>query len=460
MARDEAKGSGGEEPRGELERVLGFRTLLFIAMGQIIGAGVVALTGVAIGMTGPSVVLAYPMAALFSIVVSLPAVIAGGVLPSVGAFYVWTARLVGPWVGSGVLMLILLASISLGLYGTSIGLYLNPIFPFLSVNGWGSVVLLALFGANLFGLRMAAGVQSFLVLVLLSALAIYAGIAIPKVDAANLDPMLPHGVGGFLAAVFLLKFATSGAHLVVGLGGEVENAERTLPRVILVATLIVAIFYAAIALAAVGVVPWESMVNQPLTVAGEAFLPGWALTYFLVGGAGVAIGTTLNAQFIQLPRNFMVAAWDGLLPASIGRLNRHGAPWVILSVMAGIGLVPLIAGLDISAIARATSIAATLPALFVYWAVTRIPKAYPERYARSLLRPGPFGMGALFVFCETMAILGVILLGRDLPAAVAIGLAGGFVLSFGWYPIRKRALARQGIDLDAKMRDPAIMLGP
>ena len=44
-------------------------------MGQIIGAGVVALTGVAIGMIGPSVVLAYPMAALFSIVVSLPAAV-------------------------------------------------------------------------------------------------------------------------------------------------------------------------------------------------------------------------------------------------------------------------------------------------------------------------------------------------------------------------------------------------
>ena len=56
-------------------------------------------------------------------------------------------------------MLILLASISLGLYGTSIGLYLNPIFPFLSVNGWGIVVLLALFGANLIGRRIAAGAQ-------------------------------------------------------------------------------------------------------------------------------------------------------------------------------------------------------------------------------------------------------------------------------------------------------------
>lgn len=457
--RDGGAGRSGERSDPALARVLGFRDLLFIAMGQIIGAGVVALTGVAIGMTGPAVVLAYPAAALFSIVVALPIVIAGGALPTVGGYYVWTSRLGGAWMGSGVLMLILLASISLGLYGTSFGLYLNPILPVLSVNGWGVVVLVVLFGANLLGLRMAAGVQSALVLVLLSALAIYAGFAMPRVDPARLDPMLPFGLGGFLSAVFLLKFATGGAHLVVGLGGEVENAERTLPRVMILATLIVAVFYAGIALAAVGVVPWREMVDQPLTVAGRAFLPGWALTYFLVGGAGIAIVTTLNAQFIQLPRNFLVAAWDGLLPASLGRLNRFGAPWVILTIMAVIGLVPLVAGLDISAIARATTIAATLPALFVYWAVLRIPKAHPERFARSLLRPGPFGMGALFVFSEVSAILGVILLGRDLPVGVALGLAGGAVLAFAWYPIRRRVLARRGVDLGARMRDPAILLG-
>jgi len=443
-------------PEDELSRVLGFRDLLFIAMGQIIGAGVVALTGVAIGMTGPSVVLAYVLAALLSLAVSLPIVIAGGTLPTVGAYYVWCSRLGGAWMGSGVLMLILLASISLALYGSSFGLYLNPILPFLSVNGWGIVIVIGLFGANLFGLQIAAGVQSFLVLVLLSALAIYAGFAAPELNPARFEPLFPNGWAGFASAVLLLKFATGGAHLVVGLGGETKDAARTIPRVIVSATLLVALFYACVALAAVGVAPWQEMVDQPLTVAGRAFLPGWAMTYFLVGGAGIAIGTTLNAQFIQLPRNFMVAAWDGLLPSFVGQLNRHGAPWVILSAMGIIGLVPLIAGLDISAIARASTIAATLPAFFVYWAVTRIPGAYPERYAQSLLRPGPAGLWGLFAFSEAMALLGVVLLGRDLPSGVIVWLSVGFVFAFGWYPLRRRMLARRGVDLGDAMRDPGI----
>ncbi len=432
---------------------LGFRDLLFIAIGQTIGAGVVALTGVAIGMTGPGVVLAYVIAAILSLAVSVPALIAGAALPTTGAYYVWTSRLGGAWMGSLVLMLILVASISLSLYGSSFGLYLNPLFPILSVNGWGVTVIALLFVANLFGLRLAASVQTALVLVLLSALALYAGFAAPQIDPALLSPILPKGVSGFVTAVFLLKFATSGAHLVVGLGGETRDAARTIPLVIIGATLIVAVFYAAVAVAAVGVVPWERMIDQPLTVAGRAFLPGWALTYFLVGGAGVAISTTLNAQFIQLPRNFMAAAWDDLLPRRVGELNRFGAPWVILCAMGAIGLIPLVAGLDISAIARAATISATLPAFFVYWAVTRIPGRYPERYAASPFAPSMPWIWALFVFSEVMAAIGVALLANDLSRPVALALGCAFLLSAAYYPVRRAMLARRGIDLDAAIRD-------
>lgn len=431
--------------------LLAFRDLLFIAIGQIIGAGVVALTGVAIGMTGPGVVLAYVLAAGLALAVSIPVVIAGAALPTTGAYYVWTSRLGGAWMGSLVLMLILVASITLSLYGSSFGLYLHPLFPALSVNGWGIAVIAFLLVTNLFGLRLAAGVQTVLVLVLLSALALYAGFAAPRVDPQLLTPMLPKGAAGFVTAVFLLKFATGGAHLVVGLGGETRDPARTIPLVIVCATLIVAVFYAAVAVAAVGVVPWERLVDRPLTVAGEAFLPGWALTYFLVGGAGVAIGTTLNAQFIQLPRNFMAAAWDGLLPPRVGDLNRFGAPWVILCAMGVIGLVPLVAGLEIGAIARATTIAATLPSFFVYWAVTRIPHRYPERYAASPFAPSMPFVWAVFVFSEIAAAIGVAMLARDLPGPVAAGLVAACLLAATYYPIRRAALARRGIDLDAEI---------
>jgi APA family basic amino acid/polyamine antiporter len=306
----------------QLDRVLSFKNLFFIAVGQIIGGGVIALTGVAIGMTGPGVVAAYAAASVLVLLASVLIMVAGATVPATGAFYVWPARLLNGWFGCITLFLILLASITLSLYGSAFGLYMAPLFPEVPEHYWGIGVITALVFANLFGLQLAASVQTALVLILLSALAIFAGFAMPKIQVENLSPMLPNGILGFATAVFLVKFATGGATNIVGLGGEMLNPARDIPRVIISATLAVAVVYCFVALASVGVVPWQTMINQPLTVAGEAFLPGWALLYFLAGGAGLAVLTTLNAQLIQIPRNFLVASWDHLLPPWFGNLNR------------------------------------------------------------------------------------------------------------------------------------------
>jgi len=251
--RVHGRGSIANDEQAKLKRVLTFWDVFFIALGQIIGAGVIALTGVAIGMTGPSVILAYLLAAALVIMVSVLIVFAGATLPTVGAFYAWPARLCNGWVGSIVLILIALASISLSLFGSAVGLYLNPLFPVLSVNMWGVVVIFVIFLANLLGLEMASRLQMGLVLVLLSALGVYVGFAMPQIDMAHLSPMFPKGVVGFLTAAFLVKFATGGASLIVGLAGEMINPRRTIPLVIFGATTLVAVVYGLVALASVGV---------------------------------------------------------------------------------------------------------------------------------------------------------------------------------------------------------------
>jgi APA family basic amino acid/polyamine antiporter len=326
----------------------------------------------------------------------------------------------------------------------------------LSPNGWGIVVIALLFLANLFGLNMAAKVQVALVLALASALGLYAGFAMPNIQSELLSPWLPAGAAGFITAVFLLKFATSGAYMIVGLSGEMHNPARVIPLVMTVATVVVALLYALVALASVGVVPWQDMADQPLTVAGRAFMPGWAMTYFLIAGAGLAICTTLNSQFIQLPRTFLVASWDRLLPEWVGRLNRFQAPYWILTIMLLVGVVPLIAGLDIGDIARAATISASLPAIFVYWAITRIPREYPRQYAQSIFAFSPFWLWTLFVVSELSLFVGVYFLAQDLSASVVITLAVWVLVTVAYYPMRRAYLQRQGFDLNAATMDRGI----
>lgn len=439
-----------------LPRVLGFWDVFFIAVGQIIGAGVVTLTGIAIGMTGPSIILAYLLSAPLVIAATVLIIMAGATLPVTGAYYAWTSRLGGGWLGSITLSLIFLAGISLSLYGSSFGLYLEPLFPVLSSDEWGILIISLLCGANLFGLSMASKVQMCLVLVLLSALAIYAGFAAPRIDPALLTPAFPHGITGFITAVFLLKFATGGAYMIVGLSGEMKDPQRTIPTVMIGATLVVALIYSAVALASVGVIHWTKMVDQPLTVAGEAFLPGWALSYFLIGGAGLAICTTLNSQFIQLPRTFIVASWDRLIPHWVGALNRFQAPWVILLGMLVVGIGPLTIGLDIGELARAATLSASFPAFIVYWSVVQIPKKFPAEYAKSSFKLKPVWLWTFFGFSITATLIGIIFLAQTLSSRVTFLFIVWILISIAYYPLRRMWLAKKGFDLDALTTDRAV----
>ena len=89
--------SNNERQESKLIRNLGFWDLMGLAVGQIIGAGIMSSTGVAIGMTGTGVVLAYLVYALsqsiLSIISIFPIAILGGAVPTTGGPYRYCSRI-------------------------------------------------------------------------------------------------------------------------------------------------------------------------------------------------------------------------------------------------------------------------------------------------------------------------------------------------------------------------------
>ena len=121
-----------------------------------------------------------------------------------------------------------------------------------------------------------------------------------------------------------------------------------------------------------------------------------------------------------------------------------------------VGIMPLVADLDIGTIARAATISATFPAFIVYWVVTRIPDRYPEAYARSMFNMNRFWLWTLFVVSELSSVVGVYFLAQDLPSTVIITVLVWVALSVCYYPLRRSYLRKKGIDLDANTQNPSI----
>ena len=84
-----------ERQESKLIRNIGFWPLMGIAYGQIIGAGIMTQTGIAIGMTGTGVVLAYIISAVCTTFQNFPTAILGATVPVSGGEYRYISRLLG-----------------------------------------------------------------------------------------------------------------------------------------------------------------------------------------------------------------------------------------------------------------------------------------------------------------------------------------------------------------------------
>ncbi|MDW8797913.1 APC family permease [Staphylococcus pseudoxylosus] len=369
-----------------LKKVLGFTDVLGIAIGQIIGAGVMSLTGIGIQMTGSGITPAFILSAVITLLTMFPIAILGSTLPTTGGMYQYTSRLLSPKTGIFWLMLFMFLQITLSLYALSFAQYLEGLFPGVPVRTVAFLLLTILFIVNIVGIKSASIIGNLMVITLIIALSCFIIFGMPHVNFGvfNSSSMWPDGFTGFFTAVGLVSFATGGAQVVAELGGEMKNPKRDIPIVIIVATIFVGILYAFIASIAVGVLPIPEVAGRPLTSVAKEILPTPIFIFFMIGGAMFALATTLNSTFTWVTKSLLIAIHDGYLPKALGHVNkRFGTPHWLLLIFYIIGALPIVTGMSLNVVAQLGTGISLIVFAFPALAVTQLPKKYPEAYKQS-----------------------------------------------------------------------------
>lgn len=369
-----------------LKKVLGLTDVMGIAIGQIIGAGVMSLTGIGIQMTGSGITPAFILSSIITLLTMFPIAILGSTLPTTGGMYQYTSRLLSPKIGIFWLLLFIFIQITLSLYALSFAQYLEGLFPSIPIRTAAFVLLTLLFIVNLVGVKSASIVGNLMVITLIIALSCFIIFGMPHVNFNVFTPasMLPDGFTGFFTAVGLVSFATGGAQVVAELGGEMKNPKRDIPIVIIVATIFVGLLYAFIASIAVGVLPISEVSGRPLTSVAKEVLPTPIFIFFMVGGAMFALATTLNSTFTWVTKSLLIAIQDGYLPKALGNVNkRFGTPHWLLFIFYIIGALPIIFGMSLNVVAQLGTGISLIVFAFPAIAVTQLPKKYPKAYQQS-----------------------------------------------------------------------------
>jgi len=268
-------------------------------------------------------------------------------LPQEGGYYAWVRRGLGNFWGFQEAWLSLAASIfDMAIYPTLFVFYLKQMSPWFGLGNHGIYaglfVVVTCAVLNLAGIRV-VGITSLWLFFLLSApFALIVVMAPFKMGALAQAHTAPAATGlGLLGGVLVAMWNYMGWDNASTIAQEVERPQRTYPKAMIAAVVLVALTY---------VLPFVAvyLMGIPSSVFGEdgswAAVAGaiggkfvgfeWLRFLIVLGGMTSAFGM-FNALVMSYSRLPMVMAWDGMLPKAFAKAHsKTNAPWVSIIVCA------------------------------------------------------------------------------------------------------------------------------
>lgn len=208
----------------------------------------------------------------------------------------------------------------------------------------GATVLIAVLGlANAAGVRWGARIQNVTVVAKLLALVAVAALA-PRAASTTVWSSSPSGVGpGLLAAMVPALFSFGGWQQVTWIAGEVRDAERVLPRAIVVGVVVIVGVYLGVNAA------YLHMLGHAGAAASDAIAADAVATVLgdvgrrvIAGIVAISAFGVLGAQLLSGPRLLYALASDGRFFAPLARVHAdRGTPVVAIATMVVISLALL-----------------------------------------------------------------------------------------------------------------------
>jgi APA family basic amino acid/polyamine antiporter len=330
------------------QSVLGASLGLFdataVSVGAIIGGGIFVVTGIAAGLAGSAMIVSVLVAAVISMLTASSFAELTAWQPREGSIYEYTYQLISPFAGFLTGWMWILSNT---LAGTAVSLgfayYLGVFWPTLPANYVAAVICLLFTIINYYGVQESAKLNNVLVVAKLLILTVFVILGLSHINTANFQPFKPLDAGVFYGAGFFF-FAYGGFARAAVIAEEVKDAKRNVPRAMMLALGISAVFYLLVGTVAIGLVGPERLAgsHSPLEEAMKATGNSAATTMISVGGM-LATASVLLTSVLGVSRMAYAMARRKDLPQQLSKLHPTRntpvyATWIIGILMALLAL--------------------------------------------------------------------------------------------------------------------------
>lgn len=341
----------------EMRKTLGLPGVVMFGLAYMTPIIVLGTFGVLASVTEGAVAGAYLAALIAMLFTAHSYGRLARAFPVAGSAYTYVRRAIddrlGFLAGWAILLDYLFLPMVIWLIGAA---YLHSAFPALPVALWLLLFIAVTTLINLVGLKLAARVNSVMMLIQLLVLIAFTGLALryalgdPSQPLFSLTPFLGEASSSLqvlIAGAAVACYSFLGFDAVTTLTEETRHPARTLPRAILLITLIGGAIFILVAycvqLAAPGATfdnPDAAAYTIARNIGGDLFV-----AFFL---AGLVVGQFASGIAAQASGARLLYAMgrDRVLPQRwLGRLNRFGTPTGAMLLSAAVALLAL--GLDV-----------------------------------------------------------------------------------------------------------------
>ena len=410
----------------KLERTLSLPGAIAVSIGGML-SGIFVLPGLAVGITGSSVWLAFLVAALCI----LPAVLSkselGTAMPKSGGTYVYIERAFGPLFGTiaGIgLWLSLLLKSAFSLVGLSAYLYVVVNIDEAYTKAIALLALLLIFLLNVFGLKKVEKTQLIIVSISIISLIVIIALGLSSFDTKLTDPVFSDGTNGFIAGVAFLYISYAGVTKIAAIAGEIKNPAKNLPLTMIISLFLITTIYCMVALALVGNVEASVLATdiKPIhtlfqTIGGDAF----GLVAGVVGA--LTLLSMANSGVLASSRFPFAMSKDGLLPGYLAGINSKFMTPVSAILTTSTLIALAIIFLDVVKIAKLASAFKVLMFIFNELTVIVLRETNAQWYKPTFKSP-------LYPYVQIFGILSGIVLLAFLGIMPVVSVIGVVVLGF------------------------------
>lgn len=402
--------------RQPLKRQLTAFQLVLLGIGAVIGTGIFVLTAVAADKAGPGMMLSFVISGIVCMLTALIYSEIASMVPVSGSAYTYSYAVLGEvvaWMVGWALILeyaVAAGAVSVGWSG-----YMNGI---LSANGLGLPLALtagpadtitladgttASGGFNLLaflvslfvtwllviGTSKSARFTAVLVIVKIVALTAFIVLALPAVEGANFEPLMPNGWGtplsgvGVLGAAASIFFAYVGFDAVSTAAEETTNPQRNIPIGLIGSLAICTVFYLLVAYAAVGAMGAQpggelSQSREPLAfILRELGYPGIGNAVALA--AVLALPSVVLMMIYGQTRILFNMSRDGLIPPVFARVHQHFHTPHVVTLTTGVAVALFAAIFPVDVLADVSNSGTLFAFLVVAIGVMVLRRTNPQR---------------------------------------------------------------------------------